>query len=162
MQAYISTSRPVAFNIHPRQHYVTENQRIMRDKEETVYIPGSSSKYKTSLGSLKEFLSAGNSTQAPKKNSPKNSLKNSSPCSLSTVSFFRIPFSFFFLSFCIPDLPSQWSLLKPTLSATFFCYTPSAATFSSAAPFSVQSFYSLKKQGWFLMATKDVTRGPLG
>ena len=161
MQAYISTSKLVAFNIHPRQHYVTENQRIMRDEEEIVYIPDSSSKNKTSLGSLKEFLSAGNSTQAPKKNSPKNSLKNFPPCSLSTVSFF-VSLFLFFLSFCIPDLPSQRSLLQPTLSATFFCYTPSTATFSSAAPFSVQSFYSLKKQGWFLMATKDVTCGPLG
>ena len=93
MQAYISTSRLVAFNIRPRQHYVTENQRIMRDEEETVYIAASSRKKKTSLGSLKEFLSAGNFTQAPKK----NSLKNSPPYSLSTVSFFRIPFSFFSL-----------------------------------------------------------------
>ena len=58
MQAYISTSRLVAFNIHPKQHYVMENQRIMRDEEETVYIPGSSSKKKSSLSFLKEFLSA--------------------------------------------------------------------------------------------------------
>ena len=40
MQAYISTSRLVAFNIHPKQHNVMENQQIMRDEEKTVYIPG--------------------------------------------------------------------------------------------------------------------------
>ena len=32
-QAYISTNRSVAFNIHPKQHYVMENQWIMRDEE---------------------------------------------------------------------------------------------------------------------------------
>ena len=41
MQAYISTNKSVAFNIHPKQHYVKENQWITRDEGKTVYIPGS-------------------------------------------------------------------------------------------------------------------------
>ena len=131
MQAYISTSRLVAFNIRPRQHYVTENQRIMRDEEETVYIAASSRKKKTSLGSLKEFLSAGNFTQAPKKNSPKNSLKNSLPCSLSTVSFFVSLFLFFSLllypRFSFPTISAAANsfchlfLLHSFCSHLFFC-----------------------------------------
>ena len=68
---------------------------------------------------------------------------------------------------------------SPTISATttfsahsfcnhLFCPTPYAATFRPVGPPSrkflhvSKSYCSFKKRGWFLMATKDVTRGPLG
>ena len=57
MQACISTNKSMAFNIHSKQHYVMENQWIMIDEGKTPYIPGSSSKKKSSLSSLNEFFS---------------------------------------------------------------------------------------------------------
>ena len=79
------------------------------------------------------------------------SFRNTSPF------FLLYPPDFFSFSFlCISDLPSQWSLLQPHFFCHLFCLA------SLQPPFLSHSFYSFKKRGWFLMATKDVTRGPLG
>ena len=134
----------------------------MRDEEKTVYIPGSSSKKKSGLSSLNEFLSVVKNSlsllcsllsQLKKshhlsfvhssqwKTSPKEnilSFKN-----LPTATLLQLLFSLpFFL-----DLSSQPSLSQPhfflslspffcpiSSAATFFCFTPSAATFFCFTP----------------------------
>ena len=64
MQACISTNKSMAFNIHSKQHYVMENQWIMRDEEKTAYIPGSSSKEIKSQLSQRVSLSKDSSSKA--------------------------------------------------------------------------------------------------
>ena len=166
MQAYISTSRLVAFNIHPKQHNVMENQRIMRDEEKTVYIPSflqQKEKQASALPmSFPPSLTLGNGSFFWAK-----TLYNSSLLLLLSLSGSSLvllskknppPATLPQLLFSL-DFPPPSSLLQPP----FFCWTPSAVTFLSAFFFLQPPFLSascsFKKRGWFLMATKDVTRG---
>ena len=186
MQDYLSTNKPVAFNIHPKQRNVKERQWIMRDEGKLyTYLDPQAKRNKFSvlsmnfspyLPSLLKLCSLPFSPKTSTLSSPK----------LHSPHFFL--FFFFFFSSLAPlfffglvplnDLCRNHLFFASLfLQPPFLCFTLSAATFSVLhsfcshlfstslflqPPFLSHSFCSFKKRGWFLLATKDVTRGPLG
>ena len=179
MQACISTNKSVAFNIHPKQHYAMENQWIRRDEEKTAYIPGSSSQ--------KENKSQPSQPSFPLLFRSKKPHLLSSLFFNGTASFRFTPLSPFshprkniFLSqkisffqknkylplfrICSPfSLSSPRSLLQPPFFLTHSFCSPLFLQLPAKSIFYVlKSYCNFKKRGWFLAATKDVTRGLLG
>ena len=146
MQDYLSTNKPVAFSIHPKQHNVKEKQWIKRDggRWYTYLVPQAKRNQVSALSrsfSLQKKLLR--SSSSPPKCHPLD--------------------IFLFLFFS--DLPSQRSLLQPPLLPPFLPHSFCSHLFCHLfrpPPFLSHSLYNFKKWGWLLMATKDVTRGLLG
>ena len=105
MQDYLSTNKPLAFNIHPKQHNVKEKQWIMRDEGKlyTYLVPQAKRNRASALSrSFSISLTFGNGN-SPRENpqqlyAPPFLLKKSPPSPLSG--------SHSFLSFYLFSLPS--------------------------------------------------------